>query len=399
MSHVLDQIIDGLKQSPLFQLSLASKELFHSNFLAWLCVTYPDHAGRLFAAFLNYTPPTCQGLRAQREWHNIDLLLNYPGGGVLVIENKVKSLPVRDQLDEYAAAVPDKEKTSFLLLSLSRPAFLPLNEATIQVSDGMVWQYLSYRDLADKLLEVLPHIAAIDSYHGRLLDDYIHFITHLDVLGERFVVDWDDEQGDFFDVRSEVHRLKDIRVHDLVDKIRYAQLERRVGDVLRDEGFPAVLHEKLCDGHEGPAGSILLGTDMTRGVGLFNLEYIVMDKHRLGNPVILGIQVQGNQFRLVVELTGEHKDRAIEIAKALRQHGGSNKLWFDFGRLPDGSGEYPQNGEFNQYSGVFFYRSKRLGNISPKRLVDTIVAYTRSIQANQVSIQRRIEAVLQESNV
>ena len=59
MSHELDQIIDGLKQSPLFQLSLASKELFHSNFLAWLCVTYPDHAGRLFAAFLNYTPPTC----------------------------------------------------------------------------------------------------------------------------------------------------------------------------------------------------------------------------------------------------------------------------------------------------------------------------------------------------
>ena len=75
-------------------------------------------------------------------------------------------------------------------------------------------------------------------------------------------------------------------MHDLIDKIRYAQLERRVGDALRDDGFPAVLHEKLRDGHDGPAGSILLCTDMTRGVGLFNLEYIVMDKHRLGNPVV-----------------------------------------------------------------------------------------------------------------
>jgi hypothetical protein len=36
MSRELDQMVDGLKQSPLFWFSLASKELFHSSFLAWL---------------------------------------------------------------------------------------------------------------------------------------------------------------------------------------------------------------------------------------------------------------------------------------------------------------------------------------------------------------------------
>lgn len=34
--------IDELSSSPLFNLSLSSKELFHSNFLAWLAQHYPD---------------------------------------------------------------------------------------------------------------------------------------------------------------------------------------------------------------------------------------------------------------------------------------------------------------------------------------------------------------------
>ncbi len=391
MSHELDQTVDGLKRSPLFWLSLASKELFHSNFLAWLCETYPDYAGRLFTAFLRDTPPTCKGLHVYREWHNIDLLLEYPGGTNLVIENKVKSLPAREQLEEYSAAIQDKEKTSFLLLSLTRPTFLPRNETMIRLSDGTVWQCLTYHELVDKLGEVLSHIAAINSYHGQLLEDYIHFITHLDALRTSFAIDWDDEQGDFFGIRRDIKRVKTIRLHDLIDKMCYGQLEQRVAEVLRKDGF-AVVHEKLRDGHEGQEGLLLVTAGMTRGVGLFDLKYFVMEKGRLGNPVILGVQVQGNQFRLVAEVWD--KTKARKIAQALWQPGSSN-LWFDFGLLPERSEEYPKNGDFNQYSGIFFYRSKRLSGISPKCLVDTIVAYARSIRTNQEAIRQQIESVLQ----
>lgn len=349
MSRELDQIVDGLRESPLFQLSLASKELFHSNLLAWLCETYPGYVGRLFAIFLSHAPPTCEGLRVYRESHHIDLLLRYPGGEDLVIENKVKSLPAREQLEEYSAAIRDKEKTSFLLLSLTRPAFLPLNETTIRFSDGTVWQCLTYRELADKLLEVLPHIAKVNSYHGQLLHDYVDFIGHLDALRTHFAIDWDDEQGDFFSIRRNIQRVKSIRLHDLIDKMCYGQLEQRVAEVLRKNGFP-VIHEKLRDGHEGREGLVLVTAEMTRGVGLFDLKYFVMHKGRLGNPVILGVQVQGNQFRLVVEVWD--KSKAREIAQALWQRGGSN-LWFDFGLLPEKSEEYPRNRDFNQYTAAY----------------------------------------------
>jgi hypothetical protein len=134
----LDLIVESLGQSPLFQLSLASKELFHSNFLAWLCQTYPACAGRMFAAFLSHTPPTCEGLKVHREWHNTDVWLEYPDDGLLVIENKVKSLPIKQQLQELTRKPRNRARASFLLLSLTRPAFLPLNETTIRLSDGTV---------------------------------------------------------------------------------------------------------------------------------------------------------------------------------------------------------------------------------------------------------------------
>lgn len=32
----MDTFVEKLNNNPIFQLSLSSKELFHSNFLAWL---------------------------------------------------------------------------------------------------------------------------------------------------------------------------------------------------------------------------------------------------------------------------------------------------------------------------------------------------------------------------
>jgi len=390
-SASLDQIVGALQHSPLFQLSLASKELFHSNFLAWLCDTYRNHAGRLFAGFLTCPTPSYDGLCVRREEHNIDVRIEYPGGGELLIENKVKSLPRKEQLEEYAKAFSEKAQTSFLLLSLTRPAFLSSNETTIRLPDGAVWQCLTYRELADRLNDLLPNIKAINDYHGLLLHDYINFIIHLDALQTRFIIDWDDERANFFVAQSDIKLLKSIRLHDLVDKLRYAQLSQRVSDALRSDGF-LVSNENLRDGHGGQPGQVLVSFGMTRGVGLFDLKYFVMNKDRLGNPVILGVQVQGNHFRLVVEVWDKKKAR--EIAMALRQPGGGSKLWFDFRLVPNGSEEYPKEGAFNQYDQVFFYRSKRLGSTAPKSLVDAIVAYARLARTNEADIRQQIETVL-----
>ena len=65
--------IEKLKKSPLFNLSLSSKELFHSNFLYWVGHNYPSEFGGLFSKYLNEKPEDSCIKEIFRERENIDL--------------------------------------------------------------------------------------------------------------------------------------------------------------------------------------------------------------------------------------------------------------------------------------------------------------------------------------
>ena len=52
----MKETIEKLKKSPLFNLSLSSKELFHNNFLYWIGHNYPSEFGGLFSKYLNEQP-------------------------------------------------------------------------------------------------------------------------------------------------------------------------------------------------------------------------------------------------------------------------------------------------------------------------------------------------------
>jgi len=384
----LDQIIEALQSSPLFQLSLASKELFHSNFLAWLATRYPQEVGQLFAEFVRTRPADCSGLRVYRERENIDLTLRYPHGETLIIENKVKSLPNRLQMSEYTGAARDESSTSFLLLSLTTPTFLDNGSQTITLDDGAVWQFLNYGELAGKLAKLQEYIGSANDYHRHLLADYCAFIRNLDRLQALFSIDWNDRDSNFFDTEDEVQHLRAVRLHDLVDKIRYAQLGHATGERLAALGFDVVQPVQW----PARVGQVALSSGMTRGTGLFDLKYLVIDSARFGSPVMLGVQIQGNAFRLVLECWDKGKARVI--AEHLLRPKNRQKLWFDFTPLAAGSAEYPKKGDFNQYGGTFLYRSRTLPPISPAALVDLIAAYAEVIRSNEDAIWKQVEGVL-----
>lgn len=97
---------DELLKSPMFNLSMASKELFHSNLLYWMSVTYPQ----LFLKILeNLNIDTSswekQDWVSYREKNHFDLSLYLCNGKkeecLLIIENKVKSIPQIHQLRDY----------------------------------------------------------------------------------------------------------------------------------------------------------------------------------------------------------------------------------------------------------------------------------------------------------
>ena len=98
------EICDALNSESIFHLSLHSKELFHSNVIAWFCDAYPEEAARVLA---NWTPKRATSVhRIQRERKNLDLVIELRGLAPVIIENKVFSPPDEEQLDEYSEKKP-----------------------------------------------------------------------------------------------------------------------------------------------------------------------------------------------------------------------------------------------------------------------------------------------------
>ena len=108
---------EELRVDALHNLSLGSKELFHSNFLAWFAQGYPHDAAEVFAAWVepgDHGP----GPTAERERAHLNLVLRLPHLRLIVLENKVWSLPDDTQL---AATRPGRLPSSPGISSMARP--------------------------------------------------------------------------------------------------------------------------------------------------------------------------------------------------------------------------------------------------------------------------------------
>lgn len=116
--------IEYLKTSPMFNLSLSSKELFHSNFLYWIWKLDSTAFKCLIANLLNVNPDDLKWgneWEVVREYNSFDLCVKYcdrtedvdgetkivSGDVLLVIENKVKSIPYKGQLHKYVNKVKE----------------------------------------------------------------------------------------------------------------------------------------------------------------------------------------------------------------------------------------------------------------------------------------------------
>ncbi len=122
----INPIVGNLIGSPMFNLSLSSKELFHSNFFAWLG-NNPDTNG----FFTNVINALVYGLNLQpggnwtveREDQHFDLCIKDKNKNqyLLIIENKVKSIPIKKQLDDYVQkrVIGKNKDTKYLLLTLT----------------------------------------------------------------------------------------------------------------------------------------------------------------------------------------------------------------------------------------------------------------------------------------
>lgn len=95
--------IERLKNSPIYAMSLGSKELFHSNFWAWLMKKDLGFIEVFFEERIDNP-------EVKREEENRDLTIweNRWDQKAYVIENKIKAIPTREQLVKYQESLKEK---------------------------------------------------------------------------------------------------------------------------------------------------------------------------------------------------------------------------------------------------------------------------------------------------
>ena len=86
--------IKALKDSPLYAMSLGGRELYHSNFWAWLMEQDSQFINVFFEGSFD-------GEKPRREEKHHDLTIRDKNGKIHIIENKIKSLATKEQLDRY----------------------------------------------------------------------------------------------------------------------------------------------------------------------------------------------------------------------------------------------------------------------------------------------------------
>ena len=256
----MSENIGRLKNSPIYAMSLGSKELFHSNFWAWLMKKNPGFIEVFFEERIDNP-------EVKREEENRDLTIweNRGNKKAYVIENKIKAIPTREQLVKYQESLKEKFVKG-ILTGLRKPmeGILP---------DG--WAFLSYRTIAKRLRE---KTSLLDDLSCAILEEYCDIVETIDAIFAELIPE--KCKGDFRygteDSENNIKSLKEVHLDDIYKKILAAEF---------------LTYWRTHSSYQDKAES---EQNYTRDTALMDF------KLKCGEQKI-GVQIQGSQFKLLAE--------------------------------------------------------------------------------------------------
>lgn len=316
MNEAFEDIARRIEANPLGRLMYGQRELFHSNLIGWFFEQLPAAADATFRPFA--LPGEDSGRWVDRERGHLDMVFHWPDRAPLVIENKVFSLPRREQLEEYGRAVAGwPHRPALVLLSVSVPTFEPGD-----------WRYLSYADFAGRILEALPSDASYEietmRRYAALVADLHHLVSAVEVRSDTEAV-W------------------------LPERLLAAVSSSQMRAALRKARAQRVAHllNEYIPGLEQPAaGGMSNATPLVEA-----FEYV----HARGRDLHLGWQLQGDQFRRAVVYHDQAISGRSEESRRLREAVSRNHPeFYSFpAPLPQALGGRK---EFNHFAPSFVYK-------------------------------------------
>jgi len=288
----LQKIAAKLKANPIYALSLGSRELFHTNLLAWLFINYPQTVSFFTEA------ETSRDIKVEREKHNLDLILKFADGDkkkAIVIEFKVKDAPRSEQLERYDETIqkhiPADTNVEKILISLV--------EAPQDIQEHSSWDYLSLGCLGEKLTAVTQQsVSAIPPAHLVIIENYCELCRDLHKLTQE-ILNSDEETRIYFLPKkrdlAQIRRTQgpsndqiaeDIRFGDTLNKYRASLMASALSKEIGDQRFNDLRLdiEHGFDRKNAHVGATLIWSNEEK------------PKLRLS----LGIHIQGAQYRRII---------------------------------------------------------------------------------------------------
>lgn len=339
-------VVDKLKKSAMFNLSLSSKELFHSNFIDWLISVNKDGMSKVFSNLLR-SESEIKIKDCSREWNNFDLYIECEDSSPIIIENKFKSIITEEQLEKYnkkAGTTPKK-----LLLSLNSSVYEE------ELAEKRGWHLINYTQLCDELEKLTKTDKYLtNKYHRQLIEDYCSFVNEIST----YFSDKKFSEDTLSDMHNEVNIFKKIRLHDVYQKILFNYLLRELKRKLRDG------KSDFAQGHDPRRA----WQDFWTGKGTVSLDYVLNDKRK---EFRLELQLQGDHLKLLLihpnkeGLPKKDIDNFFDIISDLAK----NSEYCENGKL------YPipnrKNKEYNVYGKNIIYKRITLkGSLTFDRVID-----------------------------
>jgi len=320
--------LDKLEKSPLFRLSLASKELFHSNFIEWYGDTYPNLLGEILKEWINCSEKLTVD-KIEREKANIDLTIHCKKGGnkiTIVIENKVKSIPTNEQLEKYSKKNP---ADYFVLLTFIEPEE--------DLPDK--WILIGY----NKFLNQIKRDTS-DPYHSELISDYQGFTCSLYEILQSLL-----KSNNFFLDNDIEERLRTLRIHDIAGKAQVFSAFQTLSKEYQTSQLKTIGPQKESDG-------LFIEHGFLKGTPILGISYSFKGSGETRYGV--GVQLDGNELRIFgsAPCTGKKDPRAEKFMSYLCKN-----IW---NNCPDFSGPLPNRKRKNAYHKDFLqYQAKKSGQL------------------------------------
>lgn len=347
--------IENIKKSPIYNLSMSSLEDFHSNFLCWfLNLNIKKHI-KIFFEHANldndeyYAATQITRPKEDKKGYyrfDIVIMLKQPNEKQdkieFIIENKIKSFPSEKQLKEYSKFV-DIGKIALL-------SFVNF--------DTSEFNHITYNDLITKL----KNNELTEDYHKYLLKDYISVISTLNTCFQEIKnADNTENKYNFYD---NLETLEKVGLDNVYIKYRTSELTNYIHKKISQK----IKSEKLsCD------------FSFNHKKGTINIFYEVIEK------CILGIQIEGNQYRYLLIIKKDREDRE-KIATKLKKE----KLWFNNSNKKEYCG-YKPDFTYQYIKLTELFNKKELKDISYEEIAEQVIKDIKHLKENDDNIKKQLK--------